>query len=350
MSRYRSLNRTRRRAFANPNFPAGTPTYAGDLALPFIAPAVKSGDTLANNYVRTIDGITNKAVIQGVSISDVGENTFLQAAGCDFEDANSVTLTESVLTLSDLKVNESLCRASLLPSWVSQRGARATADWGSPEIRNFVLEQVAAKTAEGVENLIWKGGAVGGAGFLSNDGTFDAAGLAASSLAGATIQAITSMDSDNVVAQLGLVYQKAAADKAGILNKPDLKFFVSNKTAALYRQALATAGGAVSHDGSTTVTSTGTGYNAQVTNQAFTALNFLGIQIAECPGMFDDVIVLAQTENLVVGSNLMTDFSTVQYIPAFQYDGSDNVKVVMQFGLGTVAGIQADAIVGHVAF
>ena len=66
--------------------------------------------------------------------------------------------------------------------------------------------------------------------------------------------------------------------------------------------------------------------------------------------MFDDVIVLAQTENLVVGSNLMTDFSSVQYIPVYQYDGSDNVRVVMQFGLGTVAGIAADAIVGHVAF
>ena len=349
MSRYRSLNRTRRRAFANPNFQANTPTYAGDLALPFIAPALKSGDTLANNYVRTIDGITNKAVIQGVTVSDVGDNTFLQAAGCDFEDANSVTLTESVLTLSDLKVNEQLCRATLLPSWVSQRGARATTDWGSNEIRNFVLEQVAAKTAEGVENLIWKGGAVGGAGFLSDSGTFNAAGLAASSLAGATIQAITAMTAVNVIAQLGLVYQKAAADKAGILNKPDLKFFVSNKTAALYRQALATAG-AVDNGAAGAEGLVGTGYNAQVTNQAFGQLNFLGIAIAECPGMFDDVIVLAQSENLVVGSNLMTDFSSVQYIPVFQYDGSDNVRVVMQFGLGTVAGVQADAIVGHVAF
>ena len=339
MSRYRSLNRTRRRAFANPNFAnPGTPTYNGDLALPFIAPAVKSGETLANNYVRTIDGITNKAVIQSTSVaSDV-----IQAANCDFQDGNSVTLSESVLTLSDLKVNEELCRGTLLPSWVSQRGARATTDWGSNEIRNFVIEQVAAKTAEGVEDLIWRGGSVGGAGFLSNDGTFDAAGLAASSLASATTQAITAMTAVNVIDQLGLVYQKAASTKSAILNKPDLKFFVSNKTAALYRQALATAGGSALQTGN----SVGTGYNAQVTNQAFGQLNFLGIAIAECPGMFDDAIVLAQSENLVVGSNLMTDFSSVQYIPVFQYDGSDNVRVVMQFGLGTVAGTATDAIVG----
>ena len=130
---------------------------------------------------------------------------------------------------------------------------------------------------------------------------------------------------------------KYASDKSAILNKPDLKFFVSNKTAALYRQALATAG-AVDNLASGTEGLVGTGYNAQVTNQAFGQLNFLGIAIAECPGMFDDAIVLAQSENLVVGSNLMTDFSSVQYIPVFQYDGSDNVRVVMQFGLGTVAG------------
>lgn len=342
MSRYRSLNRTRRRAFANPNFAnPGTPTYNGDLALPFIAPAVKSGETLANNYVRTIDGITNKAVIQSTSVaSDV-----IQAANCDFQDGNSVTLSESVLTLSDLKVNEELCRGTLLPSWVSQRGARATTDWGSNEIRNFVIEQVAAKTAEGVEDLIWRGGSVGGAGFLSNDGTFDAAGLAASSLASATTQAITAMTAVNVIDQLGLVYQKAASTKSAILNKPDLKFFVSNKTAALYRQALATAG-AVDNAAAGSEGLVGTGYNAQVTNQAFGQLNFLGIAIAECPGMFDDAIVLAQSENLVVGSNLMTDFSSVQYIPVFQYDGSDNVRVVMQFGLGTVAGTATDAIVG----
>ena len=338
MSRYRSLNRTRRRAFANPNFsnPAN-PTYAGDLALPFIAPAVKSGETLANNYVRTIDGITNKAVIQSTSVaSDV-----IQAANCDFQDGNSVTLSERVLTLSVLKVNEELCRGTLLPSWVSQRGARATTDWGSNEIRNFVIEQVAAKTAEGVENLIWRGGSVGGAGFLSNSATFDAAGFAASSLANATVTTIASPSATTVIAEFGKVYQKAAADKSAILSKPDVKFFVSNKTAALYRQALATAG---AYDG--TAGLQGQGYNNQVTNQSFATLNFLGIQIAECPGMFDDAIVLAQSENLVVGSNLMTDFSSVQYIPVYQYDGSDNVRVVMQFGLGTVAGTPADAIVG----
>ena len=341
MSRYRSLNRTRRRAFANPNFAnPSAPTYAGDLVLPFVAPAVKSGDTIAKNYVRTLDGITSKAVIQSTSIAD----DIIQGANCAFQDGNSVTLSESVLTLTDLKVNEELCRGTLLPSWVSQRGSRATSDWGTPEFRAFVMEQTAAKTAESVENLIWKGGSVFANGFLSNDGTFDEAGLAASACAGATYTEFTStgLDAGDVIDSFGEVYQKAATDKSGILSKPDLKFFVSSKTAALYRQALATAGGSALTSGD----SVGTGYNAQVTNQAFGQLNFLGITIAECPGMFDDAIVLAQTENLVVGSNLMTDLVDAQYIPVYQYDGSDNVRVVMQFGLGCASGVAADVVIG----
>ena len=90
---------------------------------------------------------------------------------------------------------------------MSQRGARATTDWGSNEIRNFVIEQVAAKTAQGVEDLIWRGGSVGGAG-LSDDGTFDEDGFGASSLASATTQAITAITAANVINELGLVYQK----------------------------------------------------------------------------------------------------------------------------------------------
>ena len=62
--------------------------------------------------------------------------------------------------------------------------------------------------------------------------------------------------------------------------------------------------------------------------------------------MYDNAIILAQTENLVVGSNLMTDLTSVNYIPVYQYDGSDNVRIVMQFGLGMQVGIGEDIVVG----
>jgi hypothetical protein len=349
-NRYNSLpSRSSRRQFSNnPQGLAGS--YAGVLSTPFIAPALKTADTLVKGYVRQIDGISYKAVLSATSIAD----NVIQAGGasaCAFSDGDSVTLSESILTLTDLKVNEELCRATMLNSWQQQLGPRNSADWSSPEYRNFVMGQVAAKTAQGVENNIWKGSSVFANGFLSSNGTFGTTGFNLSSLANATTQAIAAMTASNVLQQIGLVYNKAATDKSAILSKPDLKFFVSNKTAALYRQAIATAGGGIagtfdSATVPTTATTNGQGYNNMVTNQAFTTLNFLGIQIAECPGMFDDAIVLAQSENLVVGSNMGTDYTQASYIQTYLYDGSDNVRVTMRFGLGTVAGIATDVIVG----
>lgn len=344
MSKYHSFNKARRRQFAEPSFGTpSAPSYAGDLVLPFLTPAVKSGDTLANNFVRTIDGITNKAVIQTTTVDDP-----LKAGGsgaCGFVSGDSVTLNESVLTLSDIKVNEEMCRAVFLPSWVSQRGSRLRADAGSPEFRNFLLATVAGKVAEGVENAIWKGNSTTSTvGLLADDGgTLDATAYSASRLGiGGAIEAeISALLANNVIAEMGKVYAKTATDKPQILSKPDVKMFVSNKTASLYRQALATVG---AYDA--TAGLVGQGYNGQVTNQPFSTLNYLGLPIAECSGMYDDCIVIAQTENLVVGSNLLTDLTDVNYIPVYQYDGSDNVRIVMQFGLGTQVGIGGDVVVG----
>jgi hypothetical protein len=91
------------------------------------------------------------------------------------------------------------------------------------------------------------------------------------------------------------------------------------------------------------------GVNMQSTNQAFDTLQYLGIPIHVCPGMPNDALVLTYEENLVVGSNLNTDYTTAQYIDAWQYDGSDQVKIAMRFGLGCQVGVPGDVVVGAYA-
>jgi len=76
-------------------------TYAGKLALPYVTAAVKSPDTIAKGYVRTIDGLNSKAVISNLGVSDP-----VVAAACSFSSGNDTSLTEQVLTLTDMKVNE----------------------------------------------------------------------------------------------------------------------------------------------------------------------------------------------------------------------------------------------------
>lgn len=323
----------RHRAFANPALSPDPGTYAGEAADFYVAPAIHGADTVANNWVTQLDGIQNKAVVSGAYVgADV-----IQAAGCDFADGNSVTVDERVLTLTDLKVNETLCRGSILPTWQGMTGARQSMDWSNDSFRNFVFATVAAKVAEGVENNIWVGGNT--TGFLSNDGTFDAAGWTAARLQGATEQAISAITNSNAIAQFNLVYTKMADVTPAALSKPDIAFYCSPKTYALYCQQLAGLGSAVSG-------TTGQGINNQATAQGFVGIGFMGIPIHVSGGIPNDCIVMAQEANLFVGSNLRTDYTNAAIIPAYQYDGSDNIKVVMQFGLGTQAGRLTEVVVG----
>jgi len=316
---------TRRRQF---DITPGTPTYAGELKYPILAAATKANDTVAKGFVDVIDGIHFKAVLPTLAVADT-----LQAAACAFADGADLTIGERVLTLTDLMVNEEICRKTVYPGWHGAATSRATTNVMTQEFVTYTLAETAAKTAENIEDAIWKGSATFGAGFLSNDGAFDSAGLAAGTLADATKQDITAMTASNTVEQLGLVYAKAASDKPAILGKTSLAFYVSVKTYALYIQQLGNSG-------------SGQGINFLGVAQNLNNLSYLGVPINVCPGMFDDAIVLTTKENLVYGTNVGTDQTDIQWIPTYQYDGSDNVRIVMRFALGTQTRIPADAIVG----
>lgn len=317
---------TRRRQF---DMTVSANTYAGELKYPILAAATKANDTVAKGFVDVIDGIHFKAVLPTMAVTDT-----LQAAACAFTSGNDTSIGEKVLTLKDLMVNEEICRKTLYPTWHGTATARATTNLITQELITATMAEVAAKTAEGIENAIWKGSTTFGSGFLSGDGTFDAAAdLAAGTLAGATTVDIATLAANNTVEQFGVVYAKAASDKPAILGKPSLAFYVSVKTYALYIQQLGQSG-------------SGQGINFLGVAQNLNNLSYLGVPINVCPGMFDDAIVLTYKENLVYGTNVGTDQTDIQWIPTYQYDGSDNIRIVMRFALGTQSRIAADAIVG----
>tara|TARA_R110000824_G_C15188240_1_gene674461 strand:- start:39 stop:1064 length:1026 start_codon:yes stop_codon:yes gene_type:complete len=337
MSYSKALSRRQRREFANPAVSPAT-SYAGVHATPFIAPALKLASTLEKGFVRQIDGIQNKAVISNLTSAGT-----LQAANCSWNDNDSLTLGERVLTLTDLSVMEALCRGTLLPTWAGMTGARETMTAGSPEFVTFVMATVAAYTAEAVENVIWIGSSLYAGGFLSNDGVYDNAGYQASIIGTAVVneQAVTAagFTAANVLGATGAfaeVYNNAVANAPGILNKTDITFYCSTAVAGKYMQALAASGNAQ-------------GVNLQATNQAFDTLQYLGIPLSVCPGMPDEALLLTHKENLVVGSNLNTDYTTAQYIDAWQFDGGDEVKIAMRFGLGCQVAMPSDVVFGAYA-
>lgn len=313
----------------------GADTYAGVLSLPYLAPAVKLAETVANGYVTELDGITLNAVVNTLT-----PGTMIKAAGCDWDnDPTSLTLGESVLTVTDMMVNERVCRKTIYPTWVgagfSGRNGAIPSDFAT-----FLVSTVANKTAEELENRIWKGGASPTfKGFLSNDGVFDRTGLAASQMAiggGVNGQAITSITALNVVAGFGLVYANGNTNCPGIIGKADTQFLVNQKTFGLYMQALGESGLLQ-------------GVNLQGANQTFTSLVYLGIPVNVCPGMPDDAIILCQKSNLFFGTNLGTDMTEAKLIPFYEYDGSDNVGISMRMAVGVQIGVASDIVLGTTA-
>ena len=310
-------------------------SYAGVLSLPYLAPAVKLADSVANGYVTELDGITQKAVVNTLT-----PGTMIKAAGCDWDnDPTTLSLGESVLEVTDLMVNERVCRKTIYPTWIgagfSGRNGAIPSDFAS-----FLVSTVANKTAEEVEDRIWKGGASPAfKGFLSNSGVFDRDGLAAGQMAiagGVNGQAITAITASNVVEGFGKVYANGNANCPGIMGKADTQFLVNQKTFGLYMQALGESGLLQ-------------GVNLQGANQSFGSLVYLGVPVNVCPGMPDDAIILCQSSNLFFGTNLGTDMTEAKLIPFYEYDGSDNVGISMRMAIGVQIGVASDIVLGTTA-
>ena len=313
-------------------------TYAGVLALPYVTAAVKSPDTVARGYVRTIDGLTKSAVISNLSTAAAGGTGIVQPGGtgapCSFNAGDNLETTQQVLTLNDLKVQEQICRATIFPTWMGQ-GMDRNGDLPNT-FSDFLLSSVAGAAAQHVENAIWLGkfdGTNNSLGFVSNDGAFDQAGLDASACKDfAQVETAGAETGAGTLTFFEDVYKHVADNVPAIMSKPGFGFFVGSQIYSLYIAGLAQAGGQ--------------GMGNMVTNQNFDAPTYLGYPIYLCPGMPSKCIVATYKDNLVFGTNLATDYTEASIIPVYQYDGSDNVRIGMKFSCGVQVAVATDGVVG----
>ena len=136
---------------------------------------------------------------------------------------------------------------------------------------------------------------------------------------------------DKIIGNLNEVYAKVVDAKPALLGKAGFGFYMSQQMYSYYAMALASA----------------TTFQASGAAGTFAGLTYMGFPIYVCPGMFDDVIVATYPENLVLASNARSDVNEVRIIPAYQYDGSDNINVVMKFAAGVGCGVPADGVIGY---
>jgi hypothetical protein len=303
-------------------------TYAGELALPYVTAAILGAETINKGRARLIEGVVHKAVINALDY----DGGLLQASACDFADGASMTLSEQVVTLNDLMVNEAICRGTVFPTFMAAQGRMVRDGQIPPNFTEFLLAATAEQAGKSLESLMWAAdaGTVWGLGLLSNDGVIDEAGIDASAMAGFA-EAVTdaTFTAANILSNLDAVFAAAAATP-GILGKPGCGFYVSYEAFAFFQQAIAAQG-------------TDLGYNRDLK-----APTYLGYPVYATSGIPNtaDVIAFTYPDNIVVGTNAYTGNEAANLIPAYQYDGSDNVKVTMNFAVGVNVGVAADGVVG----
>jgi hypothetical protein len=302
---------------ANPTITGSS--YAGEFAGKYLAAALLSADTLDSGTVTILPNVKYKAAMKVGAFSDL-----VRSADCDFDSSTStMTLTEKVLTPTELQVNLQICKKQLHSDWEAAQMGFSAFDELPPLFSDFVIAQVAAEVANATETSIWQGSA--------GEGSFDGFDTLLTADGGADVTA-TTVDSTNVIAQLGAIVD---AIPSAVYGKEDLNIYVSSNIARAYVRAL---GGFVATIGGAGTDNKGSQwYNGG-------QLSFEGINLVVAKGLADNTAVAAQKSNLFFGTGLLDDRNEVKVIDMADIDGSQNVRVVMRYTAGVQYGVRGDIV------
>ena len=293
-------------------------TYAGEAARPYVAAAVLSADTIANNYVSTIENVHSKAVLRKFS----GVN--MAAATCTFTpgEANPLVLGEAVLEATALQVNEQVCNKDLRATWegMQMRGQSSNAP---ADFTSYAAQYVAAKVAEGVEHNIWAGNwkqildeAAPYASFTGIIQNIVAGSPARETVSTSVLAAADDTGKESILDALAIITGGAEGAPATIAGDPNTKIFMSRGSAQLYYQALAAT------------------YNLPFLNDGLVA-RYAGYDIITPGGFPDNVLLISKIDNLYFGTDLLTDHIQASVLDLTGVTGDDVTRVIMKFSGGT---------------
>ena len=302
----------------NPTITASS--YAGEFAGKYIAASLLTAKTLDDAAITIMPNIKYKAAMKVGAFSNL-----VRSADCDFDATTSgLTLTEKVLTPTELQVNLQICKKELHSDWEAAQMGFSAFDNLPPLFSDFVIARVAAEVASATETSIWAGAA--------GEGNFD--GLATLAGADATVVDVAkaTVTSANVVAQLGAIVD---AIPSGVYGADDLIIYVSQNIYRAYIRALGGFGAAGLG---------AAGYDNKGNNQSLGGLFFDGIKIYPTSGLADNNAMAARSSNLFFGTGLLNDRNEVKVIDMSDIDGSQNVRVVMRYTAGCQIGVGADVV------
>ena len=301
-------------------------SYNGEFAGKYISAALLSAPTIDQGGITVMPNIKHKEVLQNLTTSGL-----LADASCNFDVTGAtVTLTEKVLEVFDYQLNLQLCRSQFHSNWQASEMGFSSFDELPKSFEDYLLAYAASKVAAEMEVNIWRG-------VQATSGQF--AGLVTLATADATVNDVTAVvggvNATNVIDELGKIVDSMNTN-TNIYAKEDTRIYVSRNILAAYVRAL---GGFQATIGANGVNNEGTMWYGKGA-----ALSFDGIPLFLAEGLAANTAMAAQTSNLFFGCSLLSDTQQARVIDVSQYDGSDNVRVIMRMAAGVEYGIGGDIV------
>ena len=286
-------------------------TYAGEFAGKYLGAALLSADTLDKGAISILPNIKYKAAMKVGAFSNL-----VRSADCDFDSSTSgLTLTEKVLTPTELQVNLQVCKKELHSDWEAAQMGFSAFDELPPLFSDYVIARVAAEVAKATEVSIWQGSA--------GEGNFDGFETLLAADTDVVDVVAGTVTTSNVIAELQKIVD---AIPSGVYGKEDLTIYISQNIAKAYVGAQAALG------------------YRDLYHVGQTEMNFQGIPLFATGGLADNTAVAAQKSNLFFGTGLLDDRNEVKVIDMADLDGSQNVRVVMRYTAGVQHGIGSDIV------
>jgi hypothetical protein len=286
-----------------------TTTFAGKFAGEYIKAAFYANETLQHITVK--ENIEYKQVVKRIA-----DNVTFANATCAFTPTGTVNLTERILELKKLQFQQDVCLNEFNDSWEAgfvQNGTLGTA------LTEGLINTMLAGVAQNNENLIWTGnGATAGEynGLLKLIGD-DADGDIN------FVSTPVAIDASNVFAKIQALIAAAPIGLKKATERPLI--YMSNDVWEAYMYANAAAG-----NGWYT-------YAGPEVQRSFMGL----YNIAVCPGMPASTMIMAQPSNLWFGTNLVSDWNSLQVVDMRQW-ADETVRFSIKFFASTQYGVGSD--------
>jgi len=299
--------------------PTISSNYAGEFAGKYIAAAVLSANTIANNGVTLLPNVKFKANIKRLTNTGM-----ITDSTCDFVDTGVVSLADKVLEVTEKQVNLSLCKSPFEKDWEAVQMGYSAFDNLPTTFSDFFIAKILKDIALDTETFLWN--ATNGLGkLLKTDGA---------QVVGTPLP----ITAANVITEMGRVVDLIPA---ALYGREDLRLYVSQNVAKAYIRSL--GGFSVAATSNNGVQGLGTQwYNGQ-------ELTFDGVTIFVANGLPANTMVATTIDNLYVGFGLADDANVVKTIDMADIDGSKNVRFIARFTRGIQVGVGADAVTYGIA-